>query len=74
MVRNTIPTLIRYGKYKMPHRDDTPHKFSTLTTKQFNRCIFAMGVGVVAFTGSVYVAMYYSYSYKRVLFKSQLVK
>jgi hypothetical protein len=58
-MKNTLPTLIRYGKYKMPYHDPTPHKFSSLTKRQFNIQIFGILSGVLLFTGSVYGAMYY---------------
>lgn len=74
MIRNTLPALIRYGKYTMPYHDNTLHKFSTLTQKQFNRQLFGMGIGLITFISSVYGGIYYSYSYNSMLFKPQLAK
>lgn len=58
-MKNTLPTLIRYGKYKIPHHDPTPHQFSSLTKRQFNIQMVGMFSGVILFTGSAYGAMYY---------------
>ena len=64
MVRSTLPALIRYGKYKIPYHDHSPHKFKTITDKQFNIQLFGMLSGIVLFAGSFYGSIYWIHYYK----------
>jgi hypothetical protein len=60
MVKNSFPTLIRYGKYKANYHYLPPHKVSTLTNREFNTRIAGIWSGVVLVIGSTYGIMYYN--------------
>jgi hypothetical protein len=64
MVIRTLPTLIRYGKYKIPYKDNTPLPPS-LSKKEFNKQMFYIGSGIASFIGINYAFLYYKYKNKK---------